>query len=77
MIFKCFVNFFPHDKRLFIIENIAKCVTTEKNQWFIIDVYRIVSTRAPSDSSGGLGGPIVIPPTLTDAPSRGPCCSSS
>lgn len=43
----------------------------------LTDVYRIVSTRAPSDSSGGLGGPIVIPPTLTEAPSRGPCCSSS
>merc|ERR1711990_1008194 len=43
----------------------------------LTEIYRIVSTRAPSDSSGGLGGPIVIPPTLTEAPSRGPCCSSS
>merc|ERR1712004_49175 len=43
----------------------------------LTDVYRIVSTRAPSDSSGGVGGPIVIPPTLTETPSRGPCCSSS
>lgn len=79
---KCFVNFDSLDTRLtfrqyIFCKAIVKLDTSEKNQWFIIDVYRIVSTRAPSDSSGGLGGPIVIPPTLTEAPSRGPCCSSS